>query len=152
MVNQDRWPRAVAMGLWLLVGLSLAWWASRLLDGGVPEAVLEVGVGAPEVDPALVARALGAGQDGAAVSAATAAPEAKARAGRFELLGVVRQADGRGAALLAVDGGAPKPVVVGMQAAPGWWLVGLDSRAAALAPNAHGPATLHLRLPAPPGP
>jgi general secretion pathway protein C len=105
---------------------------------------LAVDVGGPSVDAALVARALGARATGgvAAPASDTAAPATES--GRFALLGVLAGRNAQGAALVAVDGKAAKPFVVGAALVDGWTLQSVQGRHAVLA---RGGAALALELP-----
>ena len=106
-------PRAAAalvtLALWALVaGGALFWWL-RIGQVSAPLQAPTAG-GAPAsatVDSTQVARALGATP--AAPTAAAGAPDL---AGRLALRGIVTH-DGRGAALIAVDGKPARPVRVG---------------------------------------
>ena len=99
----------VTLALWALVaGGALFWWL-RIGQVSAPLQAPTAG-GAPAsttVDSAQVARALGATP--AAPTAAAGAPDV---AGRLALRGIVTH-DGRGAALIAVDGKPARPVRVG---------------------------------------
>jgi general secretion pathway protein C len=92
-------------------------------------------------DPAAVAQLLGA-VSSQPVAAAT--PDA---ASRFELLGVVADADQQGAALIAVDGKPAKPFKVGATVAEGYVLQSVDTRAASLGASVDAPPAFTLRLP-----
>ncbi|RZL92290.1 MAG: general secretion pathway protein C [Variovorax sp.] len=96
------------------------------------------------VDPIAVGRLLGA-VDAPAVAAAS--PDA---ASRFVLLGVIADADGQGAALIAVDGKPARPFRVGGRLADGYVLQSVGARAATLGGSAQGPAAFTLQLPARP--
>ena len=93
--------------------------------------------------PALAAvqKALGA--------ASGAALEAKPETGsRFVILGVAALHSGQGAALIAVDGQAPKAFKVGQVVAEGWLLQSLGPRQARLAATLDSPAVITLDMPA----
>lgn len=125
-------PRLAAglltLALWALVAGSALWWWLRAGQLSAPLQALVAGgaVAAPAVDSALVARALGATPAGPA--AAAPAPEV---ASRLALRGVVTHG-GRGAALIAVDGKAARPLRVGalLEGVDGGW------RLRAVAPHA----------------
>jgi general secretion pathway protein C len=93
------------------------------------------------VDPAAVARLLGAGPVTAA--AATSA----SLASRFALVGVVADRSHKGAALIAVDGKPAKPFRVGAAVDEGLVLQSVESRRAVLAADTDGPPVLTLDLP-----
>jgi general secretion pathway protein C len=93
------------------------------------------------VDSTHVAQALGAApvQD---------APRGNAAADhQWALLGVVAGASGKGSALLAVDGQAPKAYLPGQPVAPGWVLHSVGHRLARLAPEGQAEASVTLELP-----
>ncbi|MDD2730318.1 type II secretion system protein N [Malikia sp.] len=132
-------PRWLAAGLWLLAGLSASYWG---LHGWGDAELASVPAPAAErtlADPRAVARGLGAGVP-------VAAEPAPADASRHVLLGVVRAAGGRGAALIATDGQPPKPYRVGAALPGGLLLRELTPREAWLGP-AEGEATQRLSLP-----
>ncbi len=95
--------------VWALVAGSAVFWLLRLGGGPPPVDALVAGnrtaSGAP-VDSRSLARALGAEGD------AASAPAPAEVTARLKLLGVVTH-DGRGAALIAVDGKPARPVRVG---------------------------------------
>lgn len=138
-----RWPSAVATtAVWALAAGSIVFWGLRLAapsDAPAPPAA----AGTPQValDPAAVARVLGAVPAQAAVAAA---PEA---ASRFVLLGVVADAEQQGVALIAVDGKPPRPFRVGAAVADGFVLQSLGARTAALGASADSATAFTLQLP-----
>lgn len=95
--------------VWALAAASVLLWFLRIGSVGAPDAVPVAGQGAGmgPVDVRQVAQALGAADAGAARSAP--APDVLAR---LKLHGVVTQ-NGRGAALISVDGKPAKPVRAG---------------------------------------
>lgn len=94
-------------------------------------------------EPALadVQKALGAATGTAVVAIADASA-------RFALSGVVAVNSGQGAALIAVDGQAPKAFKVGQTVADGLVLQSLGPRQARLAASLNGPALFALDMPA----
>jgi len=139
-----RWPAASAtVLLWGAAAASVVFWGLRLAspaEGARPPAVSAVP--ALRIDTAAVARAFGA----------QPAPEQVARApdaaSRFALLGVVADANGHGAALIAVDGKPPRPYRAGAALAEGYVLQDVDARSVRIGA---GPAAFTLQLPARPG-
>ena len=142
----SRLPVALAtLALWALAAGSAAWWA---LQWGGSQRPVDVPVAGPApattpaVDVAAVARALGAQPSAAAVTANADV------AGRLALRGVLTHGVG-GAALIAVDGQAAKPLRVG---APlegldgGWTLRSVTPSTAVLAANGR---EVRLELPPP---
>lgn len=136
-------PNWLAAGLWLLVGLSASYWGLRWWGDSAVAPVPQLAPERASIDVEAVARALGA-----ASPASAAAPEADAPS-RHVLLGVVRDAQGRGAALIASDGKPAKPYRVGAALPDGLVLRELTPREALLGP-AEGGTQQRLSLPAKP--
>ncbi|OUM03205.1 type II secretion system protein N [Variovorax sp. JS1663] len=138
-----RWPSATATTvLWALAAASVVFWGLRMAsptDAVAPPALSSNGAAA--VDPAAVAQMLGVVQGQATV---VATPEA---ASRFQLLGVVADADQQGAALIAVDGQPARPFRVGARVADGYVLHSLDLRAASLGASVDATPAFTLQLP-----
>ena len=141
-------PRRTPLGLhgltfvlWLLVGFSAVSWGLRLWPQ--PDAVPVVELAPPPPPNAVddVARALGASR---------AAAQSPALASRLQLIGVVADADGYGAALIAIDGQPPKPYRMGKPVVDGLVLQSVQARSAALGERVGGAPTLSLSLPARP--
>lgn len=139
----SRWPAATATtGLWALAAASAVFWGLRLMapsDAIAPPPVASAP--AVAVDPALVARLLGAVP---AHEAAVAAPEA---ASRFALLGIIADTDQQGAALIAVDGKPPRPFRVGAKVVDGYVLQSVTTRAAAFGASVDSATAFTLQLP-----
>lgn len=133
--------RGTTFLLWSLAVLCVVYWSLKLLStsSGISAAppVLRT---PPPVDTAAVARLLGGG-------AAAASPAAPSLASRFALQGIVANAWGGGAALIAVDGKPARPIRVGAQVEEGLVLQSLQGRRALLGAEREGPATLTLELP-----
>jgi general secretion pathway protein C len=129
-------PRWVAGGatlvIWALAVGSALFWGLRGTGGLPVDARLAGGADAGEVrvDPRAVARALGAA-DGASASAAAPAPDVLRR---LALRGIVTH-EGRGAALISIDGKAPKPVRKGaaLEGLDGWAVRALTPRSVVVA-------------------
>ncbi|MDO5692492.1 MAG: hypothetical protein Q4G70_08415 [Pseudomonadota bacterium] len=112
----------VTLAIWALTAGSALFWGLRLGSGPQrPDAAVAGGppAGGVAVDTQMVARALGARE----TAVATAAPAADVL-NRLALRGIVTH-DGRGAALIAIDGQAAKPVRVGakLDGVEGDWTV-----------------------------
>jgi general secretion pathway protein C len=138
-----RWPApAATLVVWGLAAASITFWGLRLAAPADAVAPPTVASAPPAVDPAAVARALGAVDAPAAT-----APNA---ASRFVLLGVIADSDGQGAALIAVDGKPARPFRVGASLADAYVLQSVDARAATVGGSAQGPAAFTLQLPARP--
>jgi general secretion pathway protein C len=76
-------------------------------------------------------------------------PIAVAEASRFQLLGVISSVSGRGSALIAVDGQAPKAWRVGQALQDGVYLQKLAPRQAWLGSTPNGPAQWTLQMSGP---
>lgn len=137
-----RWPAALGTTcVWALAVASLVFWGLRLAAPPETAAPPALVAGPVAVDPAEVAKAFGA-----TTAPASLTPDA---GNRFQLLGVIADEDQRGAALIAVDGKAPRPFRVGQQLGDGYVLQGVDVRAARLGAGADTPTLLTLQLPKP---
>ena len=134
-------PRWLAAGLWLLVGLSASYWGSRLWGDAELAAVPAPAAERIQVDPQALVRGLGGG-----VVVAVADVQEAGEASRHQLLGVVRDAAGRGAALIATDGQPARPYRVGASLPDGLLLRELGAREAVLGPAEGGPGQ-RLSLP-----
>lgn len=143
----NRWlPRTGSFAMWLLAAASAVYWGLKLpapAGGSMPAPV----VAAPSapVDPAAVARLLGAMPAAAGASQAPAAPPASSR---FALVGVAAGRSSGGAALIAIDGKPARPFRVGATVEEGLVLQSVVPRKATLGP-AGGPAAFTLEMPLP---
>jgi general secretion pathway protein C len=138
----NRWAVAgCTLALWALVAASAVYWAMKFIHRGpiVPEA--SAARSSVVVDPAAVARALGASP------AAPAAAPVPSLASRFSLIGVVFGRSQEGAALIAVDGKPARPYRVGTQIEEGLVLQSVEPRRAALGATTGGSPAITLELP-----
>jgi general secretion pathway protein C len=136
------WPRVMTLVLWAVAAASLAGWGLRLGGGLKPGQVAPVAMTAEvAVDPASVARLLGAAEP----SAAALVPAA---ANRFVLLGVVAGRSNTGAALIAVDGKPGRAFRVGSKIDEGVMLQAVEPRRVRLGSAADAATTLTLEMPA----
>jgi len=136
----NRWAVAAStFVVWGLVAAAAVYWGMKLSSGAGPVGAAPALRAAPPPDPAAIAKLLGA-------VPAAAAPVATLSS-RFQLLGVVADADGGGAALIAVDGKPPKPYRVGAQVDEGLLLQSVDARRATLGASRSEPAAVILELP-----
>ena len=135
-------PRWLAAGVWLLAGLSASYWGARLWGDAELVAVPAPAAERLEADPQAIARGLGSAPASAPQGAAV-----EAEPSRHQLLGVVRDASGRGAALISSDGQPAKPYRVGATLPDGLLLLELEAREAQLGP-ARGEPSQRLSLPA----
>ena len=143
----NRWlPRTGSFAVWLLAAGCAVFWGLKLpaVSSGAPAAPAVTGPAVP-VDPAAVARLLGATP--AAASAGPAA--APAQSTRFVLVGVVSDRSKGGAALIAMDGKPAKPYRVGALVEEGLVLQSVAPRRDTLGPTAGGPAAFTLEMPLP---
>lgn len=126
--NTSPWPSRVSAFLLaaLAAGSAVAWGLKlrEVQDLALPPGPAPMLV---QVDAAVVARALGA-SDGQATPQASASLVA----GRMVLVGVVAHPGKSGAALIAIDGKAPKPVAVGARVDGDWVLASVAPRRAVL--------------------
>jgi general secretion pathway protein C len=123
-----RW--GVTALVWLALGGSAAYWGWRWWGHAVP-VTLPAPVHQPlNVDVATVAKALGDGR--AAPASSTATSPVLAVRNRAVLVGVATDAQGRGVALVSVDGQAPVPMRVGASLPDGWVLKSLSRNEAVL--------------------
>lgn len=144
-VPRLQWPPVlVALLLWLCVGLSLAYWGWRWWGRTPAEPVPVVAAQRLAVDTDAVARGLGLTPSGSAPVAV--APPAV----NHVLLGVVRDRNGDGLALIATDGQPAKAYRVGASLPSGLWLNTLQAREATLTAQPGGPVVTRLTLPQPP--
>ena len=137
--------RIVTFAVSALAAASVGYWGVKGWGPAVTGAPTVALTAAPPLGPQAIARALGGGR--AAKPAATGAG-APAAISRYALLGVVA-IDGRGAALISVDGQAAKPVRVGNPVDGGLVLQSVSARRAVLASSPDAPAEITLELPLP---
>ena len=137
----NRWAVAGStLVVWGLVAASAVYWGTKLSSGGGSPPVPPAARSVPPPDPAAVARLLGSSP------VAAAAPVASVSS-RFQLLGVVAEPDGGGAALLVVDGKPPKPYRAGAQVDESLVLQTVEPRRVTLATSMKAPASVTLELP-----
>ena len=135
------WTRGAAFGVAALASASAAWWALTLSNSAPWQPTVSLPT-APQLDVAILARALGAGT--APVNVAPAPPPLA-----IQLLGVVASAGGKGHALLAVGDAPPKTYKVGSKLGEGLFLQSVGKRSAQVGTDPKGPARQILELPAP---
>ncbi len=138
--GRSPWPRSL---LWALAAASIVFWVLRLAtpaDALAPPALASAPLA---VDAAAVGRLLGAVK---APGSVAAAPDA---ASRFVLQGVIADTDGRGAALIAVDGKPARPFRVGASIGDSYVLQSVGTRAATLGTRVDAPVAFPdaLKLP-----
>jgi hypothetical protein len=145
------WPKGVTFFIWLLLGLSVAyWWLLAQGKGAVPQMAPVSLAPAPEPSVDQVARAL-SGPNGGASAAVRAAPEVAADA-RFSLVGLVAQGHGKGVALLGVDGQAAKPFQIGALVKDPYYLVQVLRQSVLLRTKEQASGGLEIKLNPPPAP
>lgn len=136
----NRWQRSVSFLIWLLVGLSAAFWGLRLGDSRTTPSVAPVQAMPAALDAAAVVAALG----GAPVAEIASNPTVPAQ--RVELHGVIAQGQG-GVALLSIDGQPVKPYAVGMVLEGGRVLKAVGQRHAELADPGASATVQRLEMP-----
>ena len=138
----NRWAvAATTFVVWGLVAATAVYWGMKLGNTSTVAPAAAAARTMPPPDAAAIARLLGS-----TPVAAAAAPVASLSS-RFQLLGVVADPDGRGAALIAVDGKPPKPYRVGAPVDENLVLQSVAPRRATLAASMTAPSALTLELP-----
>ena len=131
--------RLLTFCLGALAAASVVAWALKVQGLQSTVSVVPVGVAAaPQAEPAMVARALGALSKPAADGADAEAPVLESS--RFVLVGVVASG-ARGAALIAVDGKPAKPYSVGSTVGDTFVLQSVQAHQAVLGKGAAGSAS-----------
>jgi general secretion pathway protein C len=153
--SKSIWPALCALVLGALAAYTAVAWILQIQSismapSAVPNATQAAAPRAAlnAIQSSHVATALGAPKAAMGQSGAKAGANADASSDhQWSLLGVVAGASGRGSALLAVDGQAPKAYLPGETVAPGWVLHSVGHRLARLAPSQQGTPTVVLELP-----
>jgi general secretion pathway protein C len=147
--RQSVWPALCALGASALAAYAVVAWFLQIQSLQSPATqvpvVLSVASGNVSSDgnaDAHVAFALGAPKPAGKDTGNSAQA-----AHQWNFLGVVASASGQGAALIGVDGQAPKAFLPGQTLAPGWVLHSLGHRLARLAPDLQSTPTVTLELP-----
>jgi general secretion pathway protein C len=138
-----RWHAPLATtGLWALAAGAAVFWALHLASPADMVAAAAT-MPAPSVsaDSDAVARLLGV------LPASSTAPLTPEAASRFALSGVVADPSKQGAALIAIDGKAPRPFRVGSKVGDNYVLQSVGLRSATLGAQVDGPAAFTLQLP-----
>ncbi|SEJ03969.1 MULTISPECIES: type II secretion system protein N [unclassified Variovorax] len=138
-----RWHAPLATtGLWALAAGAAVFWALRLAS---PADAVAAAATMPRpslsADTDAVARLLGV------LPTSSTAPVAPEAASRFALSGVVADPSKQGAALISIDGKAPRPFRVGSKVGDNYVLQSVGLRSATLGAQADGPAAFTLQLP-----
>ncbi len=144
----SRWLASLStLVIWTAAAAGVAYWTLQFAGVSGPASQAATVARSPSAEPAAsdVQKALGVATAPTVVATADAS-------GRFVLSGVVAWSSGQGAALIAVDGQAPKAFKVGQAVADGLVLQSLQARQARLAVSADGPALITLDMPALPAP
>ena len=147
--RQSVWPALCALGASALAAYAVVAWFLQIQNLQSPATqvpvVLSVASGNVSSDgnaDAHVAFALGAPKPAGKDTGNSAQA-----AHQWNFLGVVASASGQGAALIGVDGQAPKAFLPGQTLAPGWVLHSVGHRLARLAPDLQSTPTVTLELP-----
>ncbi|MEO7243305.1 MAG: type II secretion system protein N [Variovorax sp.] len=140
-----RWPAPLATGsLWALAAGGAVFWALRLATPApAPPAPALPAVPVAAIDAEAVARLFGA-----VPSAAPTRALADTRH-QFTLQGVAADGEQRGAALISIDGQAPRPYRVGAAVGDAHTLSAVGVRSATLAPLSGGGDNMTLQVPVP---
>jgi general secretion pathway protein C len=129
-VAKSRLPNTVTALIWLISVASVAYWVLQFPQAKSLQSY-NIAQNNPSVSPAAtadVSAQLLRGFGGMA-----AGPEVSiVQSNRYQLLGVIASASGRGSALIAVDGQPPKPFKVGQTVQDDWVLSSLTARKASL--------------------
>jgi hypothetical protein len=142
----------LTLSIWLALGWSGSAWVLRALlqlpaEQGLaaapPGAALGVAPGPALVGPE-AARLLGA--PASSVAEVVVSPSV---ASRLKLVGVASAGARRGAALIGLDGQAPKPYQIGQEVVDGLVLQSVDRLGARLGAQVGGPSALQLDMPLP---
>ena len=142
----------LTLAIWLALGWSGSAWVLRALlqppaEQGLaaapPGAALGVAPGLALVGPE-AARLLGA--PASSVAEVVVSPSV---ATRLKLVGVASAGARRGAALIGIDGQAPKPYQIGQEVVDGLVLQSVDRLGARLGAQVGGPSALQLDMPLP---
>jgi len=147
--RQSVWPALCALGASALAAYAVVAWFLQIQSLQSPATqvpvVLSVASGNVSSDgnaDAHVAFALGAPKPAGKDTGNSAQA-----AHQWNFLGVVASASGQGAALIGVDGQAPKAFLPGQTLAPGLVLHSVGHRLARLAPDLQSTPTVTLELP-----
>ena len=147
--RQSVWPALCALGASALAASAVVAWFLQIQSLQSPATqvpvVLSVASGNVSSDgnaDAHVAFALGAPKPAGKDTGNSAQA-----AHQWNFLGVVASTSGQGAALIGVDGQAPKAFLPGQTLAPGWVLHSVGHRLARLAPDLQSTPTVTLELP-----
>ncbi len=136
-------PRLAALVLAAAAAASLVYW-------GLQISATRSSSGADLAAPARLPEAAAPEQVARLLAAPATRAEGKPAASpgsRLQLTGVAAGVSGRGAAILSIDGGPPRPFAVGTPVAEGLVLQSVQGRRAQLGPDRQGPATVVLELP-----
>ena len=146
--RQSVWPALCALGASALAAYAVVAWFLQIQSLQSPATqvpvVLSVASGNVSSDgnaDAHVAFALGAPKPAGKDTGNSAQA-----AHQWNFLGVVASASGQGAALIGVDGQAPKAFLPGQTLAPGWVLHSVGHRLVRLAPDLQSTPTVTLEL------
>ena len=135
-------PALVAGVMWLMAVLVTGGWLLQVVGRQTLVPVNAVPQEPVQSDVAALARALGANAE-APAGPSTPPPV------RLQLLGFVAQSGKRGAALIAIEGQPPRPVMVGATVHGSMRLLSVGPRAVRVGVSPDDPAAVELSLPPP---
>jgi general secretion pathway protein C len=134
-------PALTTAALWFVLAAGVAYWVLHF-----PQPTAAV---LPGVSTAVPAQAPDTGHTARALGQVQAETVAVPDSNRFQLLGVIASASGRGSALIAIDGQAPKAWRVGQAVQEGVYLQKLSPRQAWLGQTLTGPSQWALQMTGP---
>ena len=144
----------VTLGVWLALGWSASAWVIQALQApsAAPSSnssMAPSSAGAPTAAGAAAVGPEAARLLGAPASSAAEVVASPSLVSRLKLVGVASAGAQRGAALIGIDGQAPKPFRTGQEVVDGLVLQSVDRLGARLGAQVGGPSALQLDMPLP---
>ena len=144
----------LTLAIWLALGWSGAAWVLRALQApsaatSSNSSMAPASAGAPTAAGAAVVGPEAARLLGAPATSAAEVVAAPSVVSRLKLVGVASAGAQRGAALIGIDGQAPKPYQIGQEVVDGLVLQSVDRLGARLGAQVRGPSALQLDMPLP---
>jgi general secretion pathway protein C len=135
--------RLFTLLIWLFVGLCAAYWAFKFVTTKPVEVTTPLAIPTVAIDSKAVAKLLGATDNVAAKPLNTTANT------KFTLFGLAKTANGKGVALIALDGKPARPYRVGSLVADDLVLKSISKTGVLLAVSLSAPEGVTLELPQP---